>query len=77
MELRGIFMIIMMTSKLMRKRKVINENAVIIFALLQMQKNKENKHFDIFGCGHNNTCGGQSLKNNERQKNIYRSTVNP
>ena len=36
MELRGIFMIIMTTSKLMRKRKVINENAVIIFALLQM-----------------------------------------
>ena len=35
MELRGIFMIIMI-SKLMRKRKVINENAVIIFALLQM-----------------------------------------
>ena len=36
MELRGIFMIIMMIFKLMRKRKVINENAVIIFALLQM-----------------------------------------
>ena len=71
-------MIIMIFSKLMSKKKVINQNAMIIFVLLQMYMDDDNHYFNNFECGHTHTCGvvlhrfpslfsfSPSLDNNER-----------